>query len=116
MEWFRDKTVLVLDDEPLIALDLALALEDAGAVVAGPAHTVSEALAMIARHPVDAALLDINLRGETSYPVAAQLIAMDVPFLFVSSMSRGEVPDQYQMYLYQKPADLQVLGSALFST
>lgn len=80
--------ILVVEDEPLIALYQESILRDAGAAVVGPAHSVPEALRLIRRSASDgeitAAVLDINLAGTTARPVAASLSAIGVPFLVVT--------------------------------
>lgn len=62
--------VLLAQDEPFIALDLALAIEDAGGEVVGPAASVTEALALIEARPIVAAILDVNLIDGDITPVA----------------------------------------------
>ena len=80
--------VLVVEDEPIIALDLAQTLSDAGAVVTGPAHRVAAAMDFLDRATPDLAVLDWRLETETTSPVAHRLTALAVPFLFHTS-SRG---------------------------
>jgi DNA-binding response OmpR family regulator len=68
---FDGKRVLIVEDEYMIARDLALALEDAGAEVVGPAGTIQDALELIEDNDgIDGAVLDVNLHGERIYPVA----------------------------------------------
>jgi DNA-binding response OmpR family regulator len=69
-----ERFYLVVEDEYLTASNLMITLEDAGAEVAGPVSSVPAALEVIAEHQskLDGAILDINLRGEMAYPVAAQ--------------------------------------------
>ena len=74
-------TVLVAEDQPFIALDLALAVEDAGGRVVGPAARCVEALALLASGTVVAAIVDVNLvDGDCSNLVEA-LVGLDVPFI-----------------------------------
>ena len=73
--------ILVAEDEPFIALDVALAIEDAGGKVAGPAATVQEALALIATSPIVAAILDVNLSDGDISPVAEALIDAGIPII-----------------------------------
>lgn len=73
--------ILVAEDEPFIALDVALAVEDAGGQVAGPAATVSEALALIEKLPIAGAILDVNLVDGDISPVAEQLIEAGIPII-----------------------------------
>ena len=75
-----DLHILVVEDEALLAVDLSLTLEDEGARIAGPCLTVEDAL----RHdgPIDAAVLDVDLRGELVFPVADRLAETGKPFVF----------------------------------
>lgn len=76
-----DLTILVVEDEALIALDLSLTLEDHGAQVSGPFATVDTALPACSDLP-DAAILDVDLRGAKSFPVADCLASRGIPFVF----------------------------------
>lgn len=73
--------VLMIEDEFLVAMMLSDALEDAGAVVVGIASTLSNALTMIDTAAPDLAVVDWNLGGERSDPVARLLIGRGVPFV-----------------------------------
>ena len=73
--------ILVVEDEFLVADHIATTLEDLGYVVVGPVATVADALAIIASEPIDGALLDANLDGTSSAPIADMLNARDVPFV-----------------------------------
>lgn len=73
--------VLVVEDEPFIALDVALAIEDAHGEVAGPAASVAEALDLLKRRPVAAAILDVNLPDGDISPVVALLRGAGVPMI-----------------------------------
>lgn len=73
--------ILVAEDEPFIALDVAMAIEDAGGEVAGPAASVKEALDLIANLPIAAAILDVNLVDGDISPVAEALIAAGIPII-----------------------------------
>lgn len=66
--------VLVAEDEPFIALDLVMAIEDAGGRVIGPTATVSEALSLISGVRVDGAILDVNLADRDVEPLASHLL------------------------------------------
>ena len=80
--------ILIVEDDPIIALDIAQTLSDAGATILGPAHKVAEALSLIEHERPTLAVLDWRLEQETASPVAHQLAALGVPFLFHTS-SRG---------------------------
>ncbi len=76
--------LLVIEDEPVIALDFADALQGAGAYVLGPVGTEAEALQMIETCKFDCALLDANLHGRSIDAVAAALTRRNIPFVFVT--------------------------------
>jgi len=78
--------ILVVEDEPFIALDLAASVLEAGGAVVGPAASVKEALALLDAHAVDAAILDVNLTDRDIEPVAERLIASGVPLIFHTSI------------------------------
>jgi len=73
--------ILIVEDDALIALSLALAVEEAQAQVIGPAATVAEALALIAGQPISAAILDANLPDGNITPLAVALAADGIPFV-----------------------------------
>lgn len=85
-------TVLVVEDEPLIGLDLQESLEEHGFVVLGPCRTEEEALACIATASPDVAVLDALLGGRTTDRVAAALSARGVSFLVITGQPRNELP------------------------
>jgi DNA-binding NtrC family response regulator len=73
--------ILVVEDEPFIALNLALAIEDAGGVVIGPAGSVKEALALLQSTPVAAAILDVNVADGDITPVLKILVGLGTPLI-----------------------------------
>jgi DNA-binding response OmpR family regulator len=75
----------VVEDEFLIAMELAEVLEEGGFRVLGPAPTVQAALKLLDQHRPDAAVLDMNLRNEMVTPVAQILRQMAVPFAIASA-------------------------------
>ena len=85
--------ILVVEDEIFIALDLAATLEDGGHRVLGPAPTVAGALKLLGGQRPDAAVLDVNLKGEMVTPVARLLRQMGVPFVLASAYGCTELPD-----------------------
>lgn len=74
--------VLLVEDEALTALAMTQAVEDAGYKVLGPVGRVQDGIDMVRQSRPDVAVLDVNLLGQPSYPIARSLIAMGVPFLF----------------------------------
>ena len=96
--------VLLVEDEPLVALDLRYELEDAGATVTGVARSVPEAMAAARNGPIDLALLDGNLKGEPVDEVAALFDSLSVPFCFVSGYGRENLPQGFDHApLIEKP-------------
>lgn len=98
------KRFLIVEDEPLVALDLADGLADAGAEVVASVGASKEALDVIATQELDAALLDANLRGQSVDGIAAALTRRNVPFVFVSGYGRESLPRAFRdVALLNKP-------------
>ncbi|WP_026941795.1 response regulator [Hellea balneolensis] len=76
--------ILIVEDDPFIAMDLQDTFEDAGFQVAGPAASVDAGLHLIEKEDPDIAMLDYNLGQETSIPIAQKLEKNDVPYAFLS--------------------------------
>ena len=81
-------SVLIVEDEPFIALDLATAVEEARGKVIGPAGSVREARILIEQHLVQAAVLDVNLSDRDVTPIAELLIKDGVLLLRLGSTGR----------------------------
>jgi CheY-like chemotaxis protein len=108
------RRVLVVEDEVLVAWLLEDMLTDLGCAVVGPVARVNQALAMIDAAAFDAAVLDINLNGQKSYPVADALAARGVPFVFSTGYVKDSLPDAYQGFpMLQKPFHRSQLGDTL---
>lgn len=89
------KRVLVIEDEYYIAADVERVLDAEGAVVVGPAGYLTDGLAL-AEEQLDAALLDVNLHGEASFPIADRLVAAGVPYMFLTGYDLWAIPDDYK--------------------
>jgi CheY-like chemotaxis protein len=101
---FSGRRVLVVEDEILLAWLLEDMLGDLGCAVVGPAASVKQALAMIDTEAIDVAVLDVNLNGQLSYPIADALAARNVPFVFATGYDKVDLPEGYQAYpVLQKP-------------
>lgn len=111
----RDRRILVVEDDYLLAEDLRSELEAQGAQVLGPAPSVPRALALLsADPPLDAAVLDMNLGGQMVYPVADALLGRGIRFVFVTGYNRSVVPDPYaRVACLEKPLNLRLLLRAL---
>jgi CheY-like chemotaxis protein len=112
---FSGRRVLVIEDEMMVAMLLKDMLADLGVTVVGSAARVEHALALIeAAGALDAAVLDINLNGQMSYPVADALVARRVPFLFATGYGGASVMNGYRSFpLLRKPFRLLELVDAL---
>jgi CheY-like chemotaxis protein len=92
----RDRRILVVEDEYLIAMNLQDGLENAGSVVLGPVPSVEKAIKKIESEPhIDAAVLDVNLGGALAYPVADMLVARKIPFIFTSGYEDNVLRSRY---------------------
>ena len=98
------KRLLVLEDEFMIATRIADILEDAGYDVIGPVIDVAAAMHAIAVDRVEGALLDLNLRGDTSLTMADAIAKRGVPILFVTGYAREVLTGRWQNALHlEKP-------------
>jgi CheY-like chemotaxis protein len=114
MTMLTGRRVLVVEDEALVAMLVEDALSDAGAIVIGPAATVSEALGLLARELPDVAVLDLNLAGETSTPVADALAARGIPFVVATGYGADGLPAGHaSATVLAKPYDPDDLTAAL---
>jgi DNA-binding response OmpR family regulator len=109
---FQGKRILVIEDEYLVAQVVIDYLEDAGAEVVGPFGRIDDALAYIDDHysTLDAAVLDGNLHGQKSYPIADALGSKNIILIFTT----GETLDSRFLHLprCQKPFTQQALITA----
>lgn len=88
-------SILVVEDEALIAIDTACAIVQAGGAVVGPAYSLGEAFETIANARIDAALLDINLRNERVFRLADTLADRGVPIVFLSGDIWPVIPERH---------------------
>jgi len=106
--------ILIVEDEPLLALDLAHRLEQAGFDIVGPAADVACALRLIEREGCDAAVLDIHLGRETSESVAGRLRQRGTPFVTVTGYSDEQRPACFAgSLLFSKPVRSEALIAEL---
>lgn len=78
------KTILIVEDDPFIAMDLQDTFEDAGYEVLGPVAAVDPGLAVLRSAKPSVAMLDYNLGTETSVPIAQKLDEIEIPYVFLS--------------------------------
>jgi DNA-binding LytR/AlgR family response regulator len=112
----RNRRLLIVEDDYMIAVELARSLEALGVEVIGPAASVEDALALVEREGgrMDGAVLDINLRGRRVYPVAEALTAQGVPFIFATGYDAMVIPADYAgVPRCEKPVDKELLARML---
>jgi PAS domain S-box-containing protein len=90
------KRILLVDDEPLLLMDLEETLTNSGCIVVGPASTLPQAKALIDEAVFDAALLDVNLGGQRVDDLAAALTKKGIPFAFVTGYGREGLPQSFR--------------------
>jgi len=105
--------ILILEDDPMIALDLQAILEAEGHEVPDALSSLSEAY----RHlddGFDCALLDIDVVGGKSFGVAEALVERHIPFAFVSASRPSDVPRQFEQAAFiAKPYDEQAVRNSV---
>ncbi len=110
----RTVRVLIVEDEPLIALGLEDVLIDAGFQIAGVAGKLDKALTLIETGACDVAIVDANLAGVSASPVAIALAARDLPFIVISGYSSEQMQGVFPDALFiQKPCRPELLIETL---
>ena len=106
--------ILVVEDEPLVAMNLSKSLAELGFFVVGPYSTLAKAATAAVEMEVDAALLDVNLSGEAVDPVAHILASKNVPFAFITGYGPETLTRKYaNAPVLQKPLDQGTLQNLL---
>jgi CheY-like chemotaxis protein len=109
--------VLLVEDENLVALLLEDMLAELGHTVVGPVARLDKALETVQLEAFDVAILDVNINGEESYPIAEALAARGIPFVFSTGYGKKSLPAPYsERPALQKPFqrhDLQKLFAEL---
>lgn len=95
---FAGLKVLVLEDDPLFSMVLEGMLQDLGCRVLGPFSDLDDAAATVQDDPslIDLAILDINIHGEMSYGLAAQLNELDIPFFFCTGYEKASIEPRWR--------------------
>lgn len=107
------RRILVVEDEPLLAMALTEQLKELGYQVAGVAPTITKAMKLIEH--CDAAILDCNLRGESAEALAQALSERGIPFLFHTGYSARQISQRFSHHapLLTKPVSADVLSKAV---
>jgi DNA-binding NtrC family response regulator len=112
---FDGENILICEDEPFIALDLAASVEEAGGRVVGPAASIAEAERLLASATVQGAILDVHLTDGEVTPVAQRLMEAGIPVIVQTGVGlpdilRERYPD---LRAYQKPVPARRLVEEL---
>lgn len=108
--------ILVVEDDFLVGETILAMLEDEGAQVLGPIGSVDEALTWLAdeANMLDRVVLDLNLHGLKSYPIADALAQRGVPFVFLTGYGKDALDEAHRIYPHRiKPVTRDVLLAAL---
>lgn len=98
------RSILVVEDEMLVLMSIETMLEDFGCTAIEATATVAGALELLKDRSFDAAMIDVNLNGESSYPIADALVAADIPFVFSTGYGdHGDRPDLANRPVLRKP-------------
>jgi DNA-binding NtrC family response regulator len=107
--------VLIVEDEPIVAFALEDMILDAGGSAVS-AERVDQATALIEAHRLDLAILDVNVHSHTSYPIAAALEKIGVPFIFATGYGDTIHPPEFKAIpTVTKPYSLADINEALAS-
>ncbi len=116
LESGHQRRVLLVEDDFLVGLSIKTILESIGCIVLGPIPTVAKALAALETEHVDAAVLDINIVGGTSVPIAQLLQERHQPFVFVTGYQSPQhlLPELLRnVKRLSKPVNERTLATAL---
>jgi CheY-like chemotaxis protein len=106
-------TVLIVEDEPIVAMMVEDMLEELGCAVAGSAANVDEGLSLAGQGGFDIALLDVNLNGRRSDPIAEALARSGTPFIYATGYGAAAVEAEHGERVLQKPYTIGQLADAL---
>ena len=109
------KRILIVEDNPILALDLEDLVVGWGAQAVGPAMCLQNGLELVEANNLDAALLDINLGDEWVWPLARRLDEHRVPFVFISAQcTQSDLPEELShATCLDKPAVADEVAGAL---
>lgn len=98
------RRILVVEDEMLVLMNIEMELDDLGCSTVHAAASVAEALVLLGNYRFDAAMIDVNLGGEKSYPVADELLRRGIPFAFSTGYGdHGDRTDLDRWPVLRKP-------------
>ncbi|WP_298860202.1 response regulator [uncultured Sulfitobacter sp.] len=109
------KRIFIVDDEALIAFEMADALEDLGFEVVGPSTHLKDALGLAKEGDFDVACLDVNLgQGKTSEPIARILTERGIPYVYITAYEASQIDFlKSNDNVVRKPVSIRDLKQAL---
>ena len=111
-----NRRILVVEDEPMLAFDITLQIQEHNGVVIGPVATLHEGIRALHRQRPDACILNIRLGAEMVYPLADELLDQRIPFIFASSELRADIPDRFNgVPLHAKPIEMIKAAAGLIT-
>jgi FixJ family two-component response regulator len=109
-----NRFILVVEDESIVAIDMASIISMAGGRVIGPFQSIGQGLRFREFRHIDAALLDISLNGEPVFKLADAIAKQDIPIVFLSGRGIDIVPPEHrQSQFLSKPCETRSIISAL---
>lgn len=90
------RRILVVEDSPVVADLIGYFLDELGCTVVGPAGNMASARELAGTQDIDAALVDIRIRGEKAFPICDLLAERRIPFILTSGYADWPVPERWQ--------------------
>jgi CheY-like chemotaxis protein len=113
LENVRDKRILLVEDEPLVAMMMTQTIRSLGGEVVGPYGSMAEASGA-ALDLIDAAMLDVNVAGELVYPLADRVVALRKPIVFLTGYEAKSVDPRFsKLPILTKPIEERELAAVL---
>lgn len=94
-ERLRGLSILIVEDEYFVAMQVANAIGSCGGSVVGPVADLEKARDLAQREPVDGVILDLMLKGETSLPLADELMSRGTPVILATGYAQSRLPKRY---------------------
>ncbi|GLR83370.1 response regulator [Bradyrhizobium iriomotense] len=106
-----DCRVLIIEDEYILGDDLANAIRSLGIHVIGPVTELSDAMS-VGHDGFEVAVIDINLRGSSAYPIADELLCLGKPFIFTTGYGAETIPQRFRhVRRWEKPYELEKVAA-----
>lgn len=110
----EQRRILIVEDEPIIVFALEDIIEALGHTVVAVASTIDQALQWLEREVPDLAILDVNLNGAKSYPVADRMRELQAPYIFATGYGASEHPPEHKdVFTLTKPFAEEAVKEAI---